>query len=499
MKKLFALLLTILMVLSMSITVFAGPPVSTRTIDSYSISSTDAEFLISELLAGQDIPVGHLFIDPLAEEDTYLVTYLISEPDWFLTEVHFEAISEGDDAFIYSSGGLVPGKFTVKKSWSLTDEVTKFSFIYVAGAEVTDFAAHAVVKQHAVYNDVPHVTTVVSDTNTLFSPDGIDNWQPAVLAWDHGSWPQISGAEWIWESYKVDAPRVGDTIYFKRDFSILGTPTSASLKIAADNEFYAMINELPNPAFFNNNWAIIKNYDVLDYINEGQNSLNIKGVNWAWNTDNPEVNPGAIVYELVVNSTEKVLVTPEVSESVWGYGVRVNQEKGGNWSMIISVPEVVCSGAIETLEVPSKIKAGIDSSVLKDGYKYCVKATGTYKFANWAPPAESGFADAKFNCREGTYIPSLTGKNAEEDYHVNSDGTVWINGQEFWPNYSYLQVLIDGQPVMWIGEYNDEHIYTQTIVGTGSKIKFSILDDAYGDNSGFITVDIQKQSFYLAP
>lgn len=481
----------------MSITVFAGPPVSTRTIDTFETNSDEAEFKIADLLAGQDYDVGDLFIDPLAEEDTYLVTYKITEPDWFLSEVQFESISAGDDAFIYSNGGLVPGKFTVKKSWDLADEVVVFSFIYRAGGTVTDFSAHAVVGQHAIYEDEPHTLEIVSDADTLFSTNGLDNWLPSVIAWDHGSWPQISGAEWIWESYQVDAPRAGDTIYFKRDFSIVGVPTSATLKITADNEFYATINGMPDPEFFNNNWAVINEYNVLDYVKDGANTLNITGTNWAWNTDSPTTNPGAIVYKLVVNSLETVEVTPSVYESVWGEGIPVNQENGGNWSMIIPIPEVDCV-LVETLEVPSTTIDGIDSSVLKDGYHYCIEASGTYRFANWAPPTDSGFADAKFNCREGSYIPSLTGKTAEEDYHVNSDGTVWINGQAF--GYVLgLQVRIDGEYAMWEGEYNDAHIYDNSLVGSGSVVNFAIYDNVYTDNSGFITVKISKRSFVVTP
>ncbi len=494
MKKLFALLLTIIMMVSMSITVLAGPPVSTRTIDTFEISSEEAEFKIADLMAGQDHDVGDLFIDPLAEEDTYLVTYKITEPDWFLSEVHFEAISEGDDAFIYSKGGLIPGKFTVKRSWDLADEVVVFSFIYRAGDSVTDFSAHAVVGQHAIYVEEPHVLEVVSDTNTLFSTNGVDNWHPSVIAWDHGSWPQIADAEWIWESYQVDAPRVGDTVYFKRDFTIVGVPTSATLKITADNEFYATINGMPDPEFFNNNWAVVNDYDVLDYVKNGENTLKITGTNWPWPTDSVTTNPGAIVYKLVVNSLKTVLVTPEVYESVWGKGIPVNQEKGGNWSMIIPIPEVDCV-LVEILEVQSISSVGIESAALKDGYSYCLEASGTYRFGNWGP-GDAGLADAKFNCRNVAHKLNLDGRIAGVDYIVNADGTIWYDGQVFWPSYSYLQVLIDGQPAMWLGEFDDiDHMYTQNVLGTGSKIKFSILDDAYGDNSGFITVKISKTSF----
>lgn len=496
MKKLFALLLTILMMVSMSVAVLAGPPVSTRTMDTFEISDDEAEFKIADLMAGQDHDVGDLFIDPLAEDDTYLVTYKITEPDWFLSEVHFEAISAGDDVFIYSNGGLIPGKFTVKKSWDLADEVLVFSFVYKAGDTVTDFSAHAVVGQHAIYEDKSHTLEIVSDTNTLFSTNGVDNWLPSIIAWDHPSWPQIAGAEWIWESYQVDAPRTGDTIYFKRDFSIVGVPTSAVLKITADNEFYATINGMPDPEFFNNSWAVVSDYDVLAHVKNGMNTLNITGTNWAWNTDSPTSNPGAIVYKLVVNSLETVLVTPSVYESVWGEGIPVNQETGGNWSMIIPIPEVDCL-LVETLEVPSTNMTGIDSSVLKDGYHYCIEASGTYKFASWSP-GDAGMADAKFNCRSGSYIPALTGKTAEEDYHINSDGTVWINGQAF--GYLLgLQVRIDGEYAMWNGVYNEAHIYDKSLVGSGSAVNFAIYDNVYSDNSGFITVKISKNSFVAAP
>ncbi len=493
-KRLFALLIGFAMVASLlTFPVFAATT-STRVVDSYVPSSQEATFKIADLMAGQYEDVGDLFIDPLAADNTYLVTYQIDEPGWFITEVHFEAINEGDDAFIYSKGGLIPGKFTVNKSWEISEELTKYSFIYTSGAAVSDFTAHAVVCQPAVYEDVPHNYLISSNTDTLYSTTGTDPWSNAVLAWDHPSWPELDGAEWIWESYQVDEPRLGDTIYFKKDFEIVGTPTAATLTMTADNEYEATVNGLPDPVYSDDDWKVIITYDIKDLLDSGSNTLLIKGVNWAWPTDSVTVNPGAIVYQMVIDTIESVEVSPEICESVWGKGVAVNLEnEGGNWSMIIPLPTIDCV-EVQTLSVPSTTMAGVLSQTLKDGYGYCLEASGTYKFANWAPPTYSGYADAKFNCREGSYIPDLTGYVAEEDYHVNTDGTVWINGQSF--GYVLgLQIRIDGEWANWVGEYNDDHIYTKTLTGTGSKLTFAIYDNVYTDNSGSLTVKICQKSF----
>ena len=107
---------------------------------------------------------------------------------------------------------------------------------------------------------------------------------------------------------------------------------------------------------------------------------------------------------------------------------------------------------------------------------------------------ESGWADAKFSCRSGGYIPDLTGMTVGIDYVEPGDGTVWVDG--FVAPYDGLQVKMDGNYVLWEGNFDAlEHEYTKVITGSGATVEFSIFDSYYPDNDGFITVNIYKKNW----
>jgi|GEM_PF-3580104 len=129
---------------------------------------------------------------------------------------------------------------------------------------------------------------------------------------------------------------------------------------------------------------------------------------------------------------------------------------------------------IETVKVPGTNDLGIESAFnTVDGTKYNFEASGTYKFANWAP---YGIADAKFNYRDAAH---------------NSGTAGWVNGANWASPYAnYLQVMANGGAIDWAEDYNSAHIYTAPFTGDGNTIHFNILDDAYGDNSGSIPVKI---------
>lgn len=195
---------------------------STRVVDDYDCDVIEeAHTFAAELMAGKALDVGGVFIEDRGENQ-YLVTYQVDADNWYLKEVHFEAINDGDADYIFSKGGLIPGKFTVRKEFELEDEMTQFSFLYKSGSEVLSFAAHAVVCQPAVYETIEYEQTVVSDVETSYSLDGVSNYFPAELSWVHHLWPSIEGASWIWESEYVDSPRTGEKLYFKRNFTVIG-------------------------------------------------------------------------------------------------------------------------------------------------------------------------------------------------------------------------------------------------------------------------------------
>jgi hypothetical protein len=132
----------------------------------------------------------------------------------------------------------------------------------------------------------------------------------------------------------------------------------------------------------------------------------------------------------------------------------------------------------ETIQVPGT-GGHVQSSVLTVGGDYILKASGTYRFANWG---EYGIADAHCNYRSASY-----------------GGPGWVHSAS-----NYLEVWVDGAPFAW-GPDNCPvltadpigHAYEGTVTGAGAALDFFIPDSCsgtvlgcYGDNSGFITVEL---------
>lgn len=135
---------------------------------------------------------------------------------------------------------------------------------------------------------------------------------------------------------------------------------------------------------------------------------------------------------------------------------------------------------VESISVPGNLPATAQSSPTVLGTKYILKASGTYRFAQWGI---AGIADAMYSLR----VP-----NQPYSYHSQSVNT-WVNGSVFPGSLKdYLKLWVNGSAVPWVGSYSD-HLYTYNLTGTGAPIGFSIKDDNYGDNSGSLMVDIFAQ------
>jgi len=132
--------------------VFKKPPKDSYTgnPDEWEMTENSSGNMVADLYADKDIKVGNLYISKVSEnEENYLVTYEIIAEDWFLTEIQFEGIVEGELDYLRSNGGLIPGKFTVKENVDIVEGLKEFSFYYNAGDEIKSFAAHAVVSKEA--------------------------------------------------------------------------------------------------------------------------------------------------------------------------------------------------------------------------------------------------------------------------------------------------------------------------------------------------------------
>lgn len=116
------------------------------------------------------------------------------------------------------------------------------------------------------------------------------------------------------------------------------------------------------------------------------------------------------------------------------------------------------------------------SNTLTTGVTYIIEATSTYTFAPGMGQG-AGIADAAYSLRA-------------PGYNNSSTSSEWVDGGVFPAPYTnWLELWINGAAVNW-GPFNSSHLYTTSVVGAGVPVSFSILDDAYGDNSGSLSVSI---------
>lgn len=133
--------------------------------------------------------------------------------------------------------------------------------------------------------------------------------------------------------------------------------------------------------------------------------------------------------------------------------------------------------AEEILTIPSSGES-ILSSVLSDNTMYIVEAEGTYKW-DIAADFPVGYADAEFCYR------------ADE----------WGGWTEYYDGY--LDVLLDGSYINWLGReseqsgwqehmFSPDHVYRYYVLGQGIPVPFTIFDNYYDDNEGFLTLSITE-------
>jgi hypothetical protein len=147
---------------------------------------------------------------------------------------------------------------------------------------------------------------IVSDTDTSVTGETL---VPAtILSPIHTAWTaDVDGAstsaKWIWSSNPVDQgdTTVNATRTFTRTFSVIGTPTSGQLTLAADNFYKVWVNGiLVGQDAAEDNYSIV-GQDVYTISNlvAGTNTLKIEVTNLAVDGSTPESNPAGLLYSLV--------------------------------------------------------------------------------------------------------------------------------------------------------------------------------------------------------
>ena len=140
-------------------------------------------------------------------------------------------------------------------------------------------------------------TIVVSDTsNSVVGED-----TTAYATFVHSAWTSISGSTWIWDAYHVAHPDQSETKDFSKDFTVMGTLTSATLEVAADNSFTVWINGTQVAADTTEfNYSAVKSYTIAtNLLIQGTNTIKMEVTNFPSGTD-PEANPAGALYKLTL-------------------------------------------------------------------------------------------------------------------------------------------------------------------------------------------------------
>lgn len=302
----------------MTVTALAAPKksITPRVVDSYTPSADVAISPVAILKAGQNTDVGTLFVDPM-DGGKYLVTYKLTVDGYYFSQIHFEAINNGDEAYIYSNGGIVPGKLTVNQSFTapsvdagtgVISGTREYSFLYMSGAEVTDFAAHSVVCkvetnrgtiQNGTKTETGYFASGAGDGAVLVrepfvyadpTTDPFSVWDKAFsTSPDWASKLIASGARFIWNTElssglsgypgPTSNPSTvnGDVFYTDVPISVPtdATGIEAMLYIVADNGYIAKIDDqIINSAGFNAGAYAALSDDLIDDSLNGNALLN---------------------------------------------------------------------------------------------------------------------------------------------------------------------------------------------------------------------------------
>jgi hypothetical protein len=473
------------------------------------------------LLAGQGMEVG--IVTVTNDLDEVCVTYALDEDaleeGWGIHETHLFIGTSADDIPTNRAGNPVPGRFPYGEFGLLGVETWEHCIPLGNLSGTLVVAAHAVIKRHEEI--VPTLAWSRSSEASVKSFEGYGaQWDPDAdgfsialdasqqPVWDRGaidsragSFPTLSYASWRHQSAAghVDLRRFQATFELPTGFEVLGAKIASvhyEDRIPINDNIYVFLNRslqfwggtiMGEPlATYDKVFLGMPGVGVLGH---GTDGMGTGG--WYIPRGNlPPVSPSAFetgpnvldvfaeefrqwggMNELAL--TLKVLDATSVGESAWGDGERITAQ--GNWGTYFTHVLTCASERDDRVLVepfgtaaytPIPTFSNID---LLAGKNYKLVASGTYRFANWG---EYGIADAAWNARSAAYAPG---------------------GVAGWYQQASkrLQVWINGGPVAWQpATFNPLHVYSLMVQGDDDRLEFTISDDQYSDNTGFITVDI---------
>ena len=258
------------------------------------------------------------------------VTYDTTLSGWVMTETHLYVGSTPPDK-------SAPGRFPYKEGGPTY--VIPLADLGVVPGDMLCIAAQAVVQ-----NPTEEITTtVVSDTNVEWSADGIGGWNPTFACFVHSGWPNQFGP-WIWRTALTNPNDEYATVplggwFFRRVFTIPGSPIAGDIEINADNAFTLEINgtfiggdgTMSKDGPDTQQWKSPETYGLTN-LDSGENTILICALNYHDSTHNPggtypygdgTMNPAGLIFELEITSVRE--------ESAWGEGAEIRE--GKEWAM----------------------------------------------------------------------------------------------------------------------------------------------------------------------
>lgn len=140
---------------------------------------------------------------------------------------------------------------------------------------------------------------IVSDTsNTVEEYAGAN---AKALSFIHPAWTaNIPGATWIWSDNPVVDPTIDDTKTFDKSFTVVGTPTSATLDVAADNFYTFYVNgvQVSSEQVNGNTFANVQHVDISANVHTGLNTIKAVVTNLHVGGSNAAGNPAGLLYKV---------------------------------------------------------------------------------------------------------------------------------------------------------------------------------------------------------
>lgn len=337
------------------------------------------------LYAGQHMDAGDVlikYVDGHVWAKIVISGEMNGHDGWLISQAHMQAATSLAGIPKTKTGNPIPGQFAIDEMFDpgVLDTGWFDLGAFPSGQEMI-VAAHAKLVHEEVGHMVPHTFCISSGTDTMLAGGG-----NAVVT-TANTWAGIDNsinmtllgsplARYIWDAEFVtaDCANYGGHVDFTHGLNIIGTPTSATLMIAADNAFAFQLNsedetavnlsddwrteimlgnydppitqgdlggELDDVVVLDGNptaWGQIYTYDVLSALHTGSNVFNATAVNADWSTADPLGNPAMLIYKLCGTSEEYIIDEYYDDESGWGDGTGF---PGANWATYIEYTPTV--------------------------------------------------------------------------------------------------------------------------------------------------------------